>query len=292
MHVRLEVFNLLGQRIATLVDGGRAAGSHTAEWDATDAAGQAVGAGVYLYRLSGDGASITRRMLLIDGQAGIASGVRGPTVREEPAETARMAGLEWPVGIALDPSAGKMYWSDDMLDDGDDKTIQRANLDGSGVETVVTITGVGWSGAIHGIALDPSAGKMYWTVDAEGGLDDSIQRANLDGSGVEDLVTGLDGPSGVALDLSAGKMYWTVSSGDDADDRIQRANLDGSGVEDFVTGLGEPFDIALDLSAGKMYWTDSFVTKIQRANLDGSGVEDLVTGLEDPSGIALGPDMP
>ena len=77
MHVRLEVFNLLGQRIATLVDGERAAGAHTAEWDATDAAGQAVGAGVYLYRLSGDGAKITRRMLLIDGQAGIAGGRGG-----------------------------------------------------------------------------------------------------------------------------------------------------------------------------------------------------------------------
>ena len=77
MHVRLEVFNLLGQRIATLVDGERGAGAHTAEWDATDAAGQAVGAGVYLYRLSGEGAKITRRMLLIDGQAGIAGGRAG-----------------------------------------------------------------------------------------------------------------------------------------------------------------------------------------------------------------------
>ena len=77
MHVRLEVFNLLGQRIATLVDGERPAGFHTAVWDATDAIGQAVGAGVYLYRLSGDGGKITRRMLLIDGQAGIPSGGSG-----------------------------------------------------------------------------------------------------------------------------------------------------------------------------------------------------------------------
>ena len=51
-HVRLEVFNLLGQRLATLVDGERPAGAHTAHWDATDAAGRAVGAGVFIYRLS------------------------------------------------------------------------------------------------------------------------------------------------------------------------------------------------------------------------------------------------
>ena len=76
MHVRLQVFNLLGQRVATLVDGEQSAGFHTASWDATDAAGQAVGAGVYLYRLSGDGVQATRSMLLIDGQAGIAFGWR------------------------------------------------------------------------------------------------------------------------------------------------------------------------------------------------------------------------
>ena len=79
MHVRLEVFNILGQRVATLVDGERPAGFHTASWDATDAAGEAMGAGVYLYRLSGDGVQATRSMLLIDGQAGIASGGGGST---------------------------------------------------------------------------------------------------------------------------------------------------------------------------------------------------------------------
>ena len=70
MYVRLEVFNILGQRVATLVDGEEPAGFHTASWDATDAAGEAVGAGVYLYRLSGHGVQLTRSMLLIDGQAG------------------------------------------------------------------------------------------------------------------------------------------------------------------------------------------------------------------------------
>ena len=70
-HVRLEVFNLLGQRLATLVDGVRSAGAHTVQWDATDAAGRAVGAGVYIYRLSSGGMTESRRMVLVDGQAGI-----------------------------------------------------------------------------------------------------------------------------------------------------------------------------------------------------------------------------
>ncbi|MDE0708957.1 MAG: leucine-rich repeat domain-containing protein, partial [bacterium] len=90
MRVRLEVFNTLGQRIATLVDGERPAGSHTAEWDATDASGQSVGAGVYLYRLSGDDAGITRSMLLIDGQAGVSMAGRAG-VAPGPNESAELA---------------------------------------------------------------------------------------------------------------------------------------------------------------------------------------------------------
>ena len=75
-HVRLEVFNLLGQRVATLVDGAQVAGAHRAVWTATDGSGQAVSAGVYLYRLtvastgSADGMA-TGRMVLVDGGAGI-----------------------------------------------------------------------------------------------------------------------------------------------------------------------------------------------------------------------------
>ena len=70
-RVRLEVFNLLGQHLATLVDGERPAGFHTATWHATDGAGRAVGAGVYIYRMTVGVESQTGRMVLIDGQAGV-----------------------------------------------------------------------------------------------------------------------------------------------------------------------------------------------------------------------------
>ena len=72
-QVRLDVFNVLGQHIATLVDAERQAGSHAAQWDATDAAGQAMAAGVYFYRLTAGGGQQTQRMVLIDGQAGMAA---------------------------------------------------------------------------------------------------------------------------------------------------------------------------------------------------------------------------
>ena len=78
-QVRLEVFNLLGQRLATLVDGARSAGAHTARWDARDASGYGVAAGVYIYRLTAGGATQTRRMVLVDGAAGGAVSAAAPT---------------------------------------------------------------------------------------------------------------------------------------------------------------------------------------------------------------------
>ena len=72
--VRLEVFNVLGQRVATLVDGQQGAGSYVARWDGTDAAGRAVGSGVYFYRLTVAGAHQTGKMVLVDGQAGVPLG--------------------------------------------------------------------------------------------------------------------------------------------------------------------------------------------------------------------------
>ena len=72
-QVRLEVFNLLGQRITTLVDGERAAGFHTATWHAVDRAGRAVGAGVYIYRMTVGVERQTGRMVLVDGQASVSA---------------------------------------------------------------------------------------------------------------------------------------------------------------------------------------------------------------------------
>ena len=178
-----------------------------------------------------------------------------------------------PVAIALDRGRGRIYWTDS----GSNK-IQRANLDGSRLETLVSI-------GLHspeGLALDVDGGKVYWSDYGT----NKIQRANLDGSQVEDLITtGLRIPGELALDVGAGKIYWT----DYGTDKIQRADLDGSNIEDLITTeLTIAKGLDLDISAGKIYWTDSGTRKIQRANLDGSNVEDLITRPSDtPTGLAL-----
>ena len=179
------------------------------------------------------------------------------------------------VTITVQQPAGtsvSMYWTD-----WDTNKIQRANLDGSNVQDLVT-TGLG---SPYGIALDVAAGKMYW---ADAGLA-KIQRANLNGSNVQNLIPlGLSVPICIALDVAGGKMYWT----DRGTGKIQRANLDGSNVQDLVFGVRGLHGIALDVGGGKMYWTDNDAGKIQRANLNGTSLEDLITtGLQLPNEIAL-----
>ena len=64
-EVELAIFNLLGQRVTTLVEGLRAAGRYTVVWDGRDDAGRPVASGVYFYRLQTDGFRETRKMLLV-----------------------------------------------------------------------------------------------------------------------------------------------------------------------------------------------------------------------------------
>lgn len=58
--IKLEVFNVLGQRVATLVDGVQPSGFHEVRFDASS-----LSSGLYLYRLTTESFSETKRMMLI-----------------------------------------------------------------------------------------------------------------------------------------------------------------------------------------------------------------------------------
>jgi methionine-rich copper-binding protein CopC len=64
-NVNLTVFNILGQKVKTLVNKQLPAGSYTAAWDGTDSDGKALATGIYLYRLKADNYSASRKMLLV-----------------------------------------------------------------------------------------------------------------------------------------------------------------------------------------------------------------------------------
>jgi hypothetical protein len=53
-HVELEIFNIIGQRVATLVDERLTGGAYVARWDGRSTLGEAVSSGIYFARLRAD----------------------------------------------------------------------------------------------------------------------------------------------------------------------------------------------------------------------------------------------
>lgn len=63
--VRLDIVDIGGRIVSTLVDEPLSAGSYAVEWDGTNQNGQAVPSGVYFYRLINEGVVQTRKLTLV-----------------------------------------------------------------------------------------------------------------------------------------------------------------------------------------------------------------------------------
>ena len=98
-------------------------------------------------------------------------------------------GLGEPLSIAI--ANGKIYWVE--RNGGKGGSLQRANLNGGNIEELKAFTG----GVPVGISIDRSENKIYWTKLSK------IQRTNLTGRSVTDVVTGLTRPGAIALGVEA-----------------------------------------------------------------------------------------
>ncbi|MBN1352658.1 right-handed parallel beta-helix repeat-containing protein [candidate division KSB1 bacterium] len=65
VEVEINIFNLQGQHIATLVKDHRAAGYHRITWNGADESGQPIANGVYIYRLKASSFMAAKKMLLL-----------------------------------------------------------------------------------------------------------------------------------------------------------------------------------------------------------------------------------
>ncbi len=64
-HVRILIYNILGQKVATLVDKIQSQGSHRARWEGKDASQADVSSGLYVYELQFDNIVVRRKMTLL-----------------------------------------------------------------------------------------------------------------------------------------------------------------------------------------------------------------------------------
>lgn len=194
-----------------------------------------------------------------------------------------------PKQLKIDEQAGKLYWAD-----REGMAIQRCNLDGTHIETLVTTGSAKFNVGDQtrwcvGIALDPARGHMYWS---QKGGDNAgqgvIRRADMQmppGStptNRRDMVTlfsRLAEPIDLDLDLKTRTLYWS----DRGDNTISRAPMDPAAGfspatrldrQVLVTGLKEAIGVALDLPRGRLAYT-SLGGEVGVAALDGSGARML-----------------
>ena len=187
--------------------------------------------------------------------------------------------------------------------DQDARRIQRKDVNGGGVGTIVQFPFPNTPSVIH---YDTITAKLYYYLF---GTPSSFQRANLDGTNPENIPT----PSvGIfTLNVESRKLYW-IKPGD----TLNRSELNGAGVEShtyptcclftleaigdevffgggltmgkgiwradadgsneqFLEETAQPMDLAFDPVENKLYVAS--IDQINRLNLDGTGFETIVS---------------
>jgi hypothetical protein len=64
-RVQLTIYNILGQPIRQLVDLEQTPGAYEMRWDGRDAAGRAMGSGIYFYQITAGSFRAMRKMLIV-----------------------------------------------------------------------------------------------------------------------------------------------------------------------------------------------------------------------------------
>jgi len=205
-----------------------------------------------------------------------------------------------PKQLQLDRRHGKLYWCD-----REGMRVMRADLDGSGIETLVQ-TGSTEADRLDqttwcvGIALDLERNQIYWT---QKGPDNAgrgrIFRAGIDiprgesagsRSDIETLYDGLPEPIDLEIDHAKRVLYWTDRGDPPLGNTVNRAPLDAGpsgrpAPEIVFKNLMEGIGIALDREGDRMFITDLAGT-VYSAHLDGSARSVILFAQGNLSGIA------
>ncbi len=205
-----------------------------------------------------------------------------------------------PKQLHLEKQSGKLYWSD-----REGMRVMRANLDGSGLETLVQ-TGEGDADREDatkwcvGIAVDPDRGHIYWTLKGPDNADvGQLLRAGIEipkgqtastRKDIEVLYDGLPEPIDIELDRENRLIYWTDRGDPPRGNTVNRAPMDAGrkgrpAPEILFTHLMEGIGIALDLKGGRMFMTD-LAGSVYSSRLDGSRPTVVLMAQGNVTGIA------
>lgn len=137
------------------------------------------------------------------------------------------------------------------------------------------------SGLSSPFAIDVTADSVFWS---QVGTSNRLMRSNLDGSGAQTLLTGVNSYD---FEVTGGYIYLTTTDG-----FVKRANLDGSGLTTLASGLG--FLNGIDVTDDTIYVsalqglfttpqgnTTQGAGRIVRMALDGSDAVEVIRAQQD-----------
>ncbi|XP_011500691.1 PREDICTED: low-density lipoprotein receptor-related protein 6 isoform X2 [Ceratosolen solmsi marchali] len=170
-------------------------------------------------------------------------------------------GLETPDGLAIDWIAHNLYWSDTGT-----RRIEIVHLEGYSRRVLI------WQDLIEPrcLALDPERGFFYWT---EWGNTGSIERAWLDGTHRQIIISDIGRTNGLTIDHEARRLYWAdlFTPAIDSYDLITKKR------RPIITEkIGYPFSITQ--YEDYIYWTDWNTGDIERANKTTGGNRTKIHG--------------
>lgn len=173
-----------------------------------------------------------------------------------------MRGLDAAIGIAVDETEGKLYWTEVLAGE-----IWRADLNGGNRERIVSSL---WTPI--DVVVDPMRDRVYWT-------DHSLQQigaAPRSGGVPETVMPDIYAAEGLALDAAEGILYWaTLDNAHGALGSIDRFDLDSDQRAVVVTG-SMPWGLAIDGDSDRLYWSQVGDASTRECNADGSGAVTLL----------------
>lgn len=184
----------------------------------------------------------------------------------------------------VDIQGGKLYWTDQ-----NGGTIWTLNPSLAAPSSDVFLTSGLTPAVASPFAIDATPNAVYWS---QVGSSNRIMRANLDGSNVTTLLTGI---TSYDFEVVGSQIYYTTIDG-----FVKRSNLDGTNLVTLASGQG--FLNGIDVTNDAIYVSvlegvfngPGFSTlgagRIRKMNLDGSSAVELIVGQQDfTSGVVFDP---
>ena len=116
---------------------------------------------------------------------------------------------------------------------------------------------------------------MYWTKDGIGGTG-GIFKADMDGSNVVEIHSGLSWASGIAIDFESLRLFWT----DWDRDQVRTSNLDGTDAQPFVQLERDQIPWGIAITSDRVFWGKGFADSesLQSSDKTGQDIKTLYNG--------------